>query len=170
MISTFDLALILLLFQGALGAFDVLYNHEWDARLPSKPSASLELGIHAIRGVLYALLFAGIAWFNWLGAFAWLFALLILVEVLLTLWDFVVEDKTRKLSALERVVHTILAMNGGAYVALLLYEMYVQWAQQATSLQWVDRGWISIALSAYAIGVFASGIRDGHASVRLARA
>lgn len=161
------MALILLAVQGTIGAFDVLYNHEWDARLPTKPAAHLELRIHSIRAVLYAILFAGIAWFNWLGQFVWLFALLILIEILLTLWDFVVEDATRKLSSLERIVHTILAMNGGAYVVLLLYEMYTRWIQQPSALEFVDRGWISILLSAYAAGVFLSGVRDGYASYQL---
>jgi len=170
MISTFELALILLAIQGAIGAFDVLYNHEWDAQLPARPTAYLELRIHSIRAVLYAILFSGIAWFNWLGLFVWLLALLILIEILLTLWDFVVEDTTRRLSPLERIVHTILAMNGGAYVALLLYEMYAHWIQQPSALQFVDRGWMSVLLSVYALGVFLSGVRDGHASYRLARA
>jgi uncharacterized protein len=159
MISVLDLSLILLVIQGAIGAFDVLYNHEWDARLPTKPAAAKELGIHGVRAVLYAVLFAGIAWFNWLGVFAVLLALLILVEIFLTLWDFVVEDKTRTLSPLERTVHTVLAMNGGAYVL-----------PQASGLQAVDRGWVSVVLTAYALGVFASGVRDGYASRRLARA
>ena len=169
MLSTFDLALILLAIQGAIGAFDVLYNHEWDARLPSQSSAWLELRIHSIRAVLYALVFMGIAWFNWLGEFVWLFALLIFIEIALTLWDFVVEDQTRKLSPLERVVHTILAMNGGAYVVLLLHVMFTDWVLQPAALQFIDRGWISLLLSMYGIGVFLSGVRDGIASYKLER-
>jgi hypothetical protein len=164
------LALVLLMIQGAIGAFDVLYNHEWDARLPSQKSAALELRIHAIRSVLYAVLFAGIAWFDWHGFYAVIFALLIFVEILLTLWDFVVEDRTRRLSALERSVHTILAMNGGAYVVLLLLVMFQEWLALPAQLFFVDRGLVSWVLSAYALGVFMSGLRDGYASARLLRA
>lgn len=162
-----DIALALLIIQGAIGAFDVLYNHEWDARLPSQPGAKLELQIHAVRSILYALVFAGIAWFNWLGWLAWAFLALLAVEIALTLWDFVVEDRTRHLSPIERVVHTVLAMNGGAYVALLAVVMLSSWMQASASLQFTDRGWTSWVLSAYALGVFLSGIRDAYASSRL---
>lgn len=164
------IALVLLVIQGAIGAFDVLYNHEWDARLPSQPSAAQELQIHSIRGVLYSVLFAGVGWFNWHGIWAVAFTLLILVEILLTLWDFVVEDRTRRLSSLERVIHTILAMNGGAYVALLFYVLYEDWLALPSALFFVDRGVVSWILSAYAVGVLLSGLRDGFASMRLMRA
>ena len=129
----------------------------------------LELRIHSIRAVLYAVLFAGIAWFDWHGSYVLAFTLLIFVEIVLTLWDFVVEDQTRRLSALERIVHTVLAMNGGAYVVLLLYVMYGAWLALPTGLHFVDRGLVSWILSAYALGVFISGLRDGHASIRLLR-
>lgn len=163
------IALVLLMIQGAIGAFDVLYNHEWDARLASQRSAALELKIHSIRSVLYAVLFAGIAWFDWHGLYVVAFTLLIFVEIILTLWDFVVEDQTRRLTALERTVHTILAMNGGAYVVLLTYVMYAEWFSFPSNLLFVDRGLISWVLSAYALGVFISGLRDGYASARLFR-
>ena len=166
--TVLDVVLVLMIIQGAIGAFDVFYNHEWEARLPSLPSAALELRIHSVRAILYAFVFGGVAWFNWLGMFAWLFVAVLAVEIALTLWDFVVEDQTRRLSALERIVHTVLAMNGGAYVGMLIYEMYLNWLPAQTSLQFVSRGWISIVLSAYAIGVLVSGIRDGRASARLA--
>mgnify|MGYP000007470299 CR=1 FL=1 len=162
-----DIVITLLIIQGAIGAFDVLYNHEWDARLPSQPSAKLELKIHSIRAVLYAIVFAGIAWFEFHGA--WVFALggLLLIEILLTLWDFVVEDKTRKLSPGERIIHTVLAMNGGAYVGFLVYIFVTNWINLPTALHLISYGWASWVLTAYAIGVFLSGIRDGIASIRL---
>ena len=49
-----EVALILLTIQGAIGAFDVFYNHEWDARLPSQPSAQEELKIHSMRAYSYS--------------------------------------------------------------------------------------------------------------------
>jgi uncharacterized protein len=153
--------LILLVIQGAIGAFDVFYNHEWVAKLPRQPSASLELKIHGVRAILYAVVFAGLAWYEWHGLFAWFFLGLIAIEILLTLWDFVVEDRTRKLSSQERITHTVLAMNGGAYVGFLCYVMFTDWMAKPSSLQLVDYGWMSWLLSAYAAGVFLSGIRDG---------
>ncbi len=157
------LILILLVIQGAIGAFDVFYNHEWVARLPKQPTASLELKIHGVRAVLYAVLFAGIAWYEWLGAWVYIFSALILIEIILTLWDFVVEDKTRKLTPQERIVHTLLAMNGGAYVGLLGFIMFTQWVSEPTQLAAVNYGWISWLLSLYAVGVFLSGVRDSFA-------
>ena len=162
-----DIVIVLMLVQGAIGAFDVFYNHEWDARLPSQPSAALELRIHSIRAVLYAIVFAGIAWFEFRGAWVWPFVALLIVEILLTLWDFVVEDRTRKLSPQERIVHTILAMNGGAYVGFLMYVFATDWMHDVTVLQPVSYGWQSWVLTAYAVGVFLSGVRDGVASRRL---
>lgn len=159
-----DIVLALLIIQGGIGAFDVLYNHEWDAKLPSQPSAKLELKIHSIRAVLYTVVFAGIAWFEWHGIWVFVFGGLLFIEILLTLWDFVVEDKTRRLSAGERIVHTVLAMNGGAYVGFLVYIFVTDWISLPTDLQPVSYGWISWILTAYAIGVFLSGIRDGIAS------
>jgi hypothetical protein len=41
------------------------------------------------------------------------------IEIVLTLWDFVVEDGSRLLPPTERVTHTVLAINAGAFIALL---------------------------------------------------
>lgn len=168
--AALEIVLWLLLVQGALGAFDVFYNHEWDAKLPSQRSAILELRIHSLRSVLYAIVFAGLAWFKWIGAMAIVFLALIVIEIGLTLWDFVVEDRTRRLSPHERITHTILAMNGGAYVAFLVYVIFTDWLGRTTALEPADYGWISFVMSAYTLGVLLSGIRDGFAARRLARA
>lgn len=37
MMSALDAALTVLVVHGALGAFDTLYCHEWQARLPKQP-------------------------------------------------------------------------------------------------------------------------------------
>ncbi|MBY0446660.1 MAG: TIGR01777 family protein, partial [Burkholderiales bacterium] len=97
-----------------MGAFDTIYHHELSVALPSKKTAQHELRLHAIRSSLYALVFAGLAWFEWRGLWLWGLSALILIEIVLTLCDFVEEDKSRLLPATERVTHTILAMNGGA--------------------------------------------------------
>src|SRR5688572_22553353 len=112
--------LCILAVQGLLGALDVIVNHEWREGLPRRASAMLEEAIHGVREVLYAVVFAGLAWFEWHGAWALVFSGVLLIEVLLTAWDFVEEDRTRKVSAIERVMHLMLSMGGGAYCALLL--------------------------------------------------
>jgi len=149
--------------QGLLGALDVLINHEWRERLPHRPGAALEEAIHGARELLYALVFAGLAWFEWRGAFALLFAGVLLAEVALTAWDFVEEDRTRRLSATERVMHLALSMGGGAYCALLV-PMLWRWHGEATALQFVDYGVVSWLLSIMAAGVLAWGVRDVVAS------
>lgn len=117
--NTHLLALQLMAFQGCLGAFDTLYHHELTEALPGRPSARLELSIHAVRSIIYSALFIGLA--GWVFHGVWAFALLLVfaIEIVLTLWDFVVEDRTRLLPATERVTHTVLAMNGGAFITLL---------------------------------------------------
>lgn len=120
-----------------------------------------------MRAVLYAVLFAAVAWLQWHGPWIWVLTGLIMIEIGLTLWDFVVEDRTRRLSATERVTHTVLAMNGGAYVVLLLVEMFSRWRLQPAGLQTVHYGWISWVLSVYAVGVLLSGLRDGLAAAAL---
>lgn len=165
-ITTLDWALYLLLIQGLLGALDTIYHHEITVALPNKPSAQRELRIHAVRAVLYGLLFAAMAWCEFHGAWVWAVAGVVLVEVGLTLWDFVIEDASRKLPASERVLHTILAINGGALFGLYAWQLAL-WHPLPTALQIVDRGWIGWVLSAMALGVTISGVRDGLAARRL---
>src|ERR1700761_6442652 len=105
--------------QALLGELDNLWHHEITERLPAKRSAAGELVLHAVRESIYAFVFIGLAWFRWQGAWAVLLAVVMLVEVIVTLLDFLMEDKTRGLPPFERVLHTILALNFGAVLALL---------------------------------------------------
>jgi hypothetical protein len=114
-----ELAMLLLSLQAVMGAFDTLWHHEILVGLPRQPGARAELRLHALRALIYALLFAGLAWFRWGGAWVLLLVALVLVEVLLTLQDFVVEDRSRLLPASERITHTLLAINGGAAFGLM---------------------------------------------------
>lgn len=163
-----ELFLKLLVVQALMGAYDTLYHHELTVALPRCPTAGLELRIHAVRAWLYALLFAGLSWYEWHGLWAWLLILIVAAEVLLTLWDFIVEDRTRSLPATERVTHTLLAINGGA--AFLLIAMTLPgWMAQPSALVAVDYGWISWFLTVAALGVGVSGLRDGLAAWNLPR-
>lgn len=153
------LFLDLLLVQSVLGAFDTLYHHEFKVALPQQPQAGRELLIHAVRALLYGVLFAGVAWYVWAGWWVAALVSLALVEFALTLWDFVIEDDTRLLPHSERITHTVLAVNGGAAFALLGTQL-PEWAVLPTGLHTVDYGWKSWALSLAALGVAASGLRD----------
>ncbi len=109
----------LIVVQALLGGFDNLWHREITERLPHNRAAARELTLHAAREFLYAYLFFAFAWYEWHGAWAALIAIVFAVEVVITLADFIVEDQTRHLPKLERVLHTLLAMNVGAVLTIL---------------------------------------------------
>jgi uncharacterized protein (TIGR01777 family) len=158
-----DLCISLLVVQACLGAFDTLYHHEFSVALPHQRTAQRELQIHAVRALLYAVVFVGLAWFEWGGVWGLVLIGIVLIEVVLTLWDFVIEDGSRLLPASERITHTLLAINGGA--AFVLLAMTVpEWIARTTLMYPVDYGWRSLFLSVGAVGVAISGVRDGFAA------
>ncbi|WP_343596345.1 TIGR01777 family oxidoreductase [Pseudomonas sp.] len=161
-------ALNLLLIQGLLGALDTLYHHELTVALPQRYSARLELTIHAVRSCCYGILFLGIAHVAFQGAWAVIVAVVFTLEIGLTLWDFVVEDRSRKLPAIERIMHTVLAINAGAFFALYGLQL-LQWSSLPSGLVAIDLGWRGWLLTLFALGVTASGIRDALATLRMQR-
>ena len=108
----------LLTFQTLLGALDTFWNHEYQEKLPSRRGARVELALHAAREFVYVFLFLALAWREWHGAWAVLIAGALLVEVVITSWDFVVEDRTRRLPVFERVLHTVLTLLFGVVLML----------------------------------------------------
>ncbi|HEX8352052.1 MAG TPA: hypothetical protein VF611_03955 [Pyrinomonadaceae bacterium] len=166
-------ALWLLTIQGAIGAFDTIYYHEWRARLPALPGARPELRLHAARALIYAVLFAALARFEWRGAWAYVLAALLAAEVLITLRDFVVEDGVRAplggVFAGERVTHAVMAIIYGAMLAHLLPALDA-WRQAPTALAPhaepvpSELTWL---LTLMAVGVAASGARDAYAAAGL---
>lgn len=155
--------LYLLLLQGLLGAFDTLWYHEYKQQLPRDASAKAELRLHASRDFAYAIIFGSLAWGLWWGAWSWLFIAILVFEIGITLWDFVEEDLTRKLPAGERIMHTIMAIVYGAFLACLVPQT-VQWMQQPTAFVQAEYGWLSWILTIFAVGVALSGVRDVYAS------
>lgn len=160
------IALQLMAAQGLLGAFDTLYHHEITEALPNRSSARKELSIHALRATLYSVLFIGLSAWAWHGWWAIVLIAIFSIEIILTLWDFVTEDKTRLLPATERVTHTVLAINGGGFIALLML-LTPQWFAQPSQLTWQPQGWLSVFLALCGIGVGLSGLRDGFAALKL---
>ena len=163
-----DLFINLMILQTLMGAFDTLYHHEMVVALPRQAGARLELAIHSARALLYAVIFAGLAWFEWHGLLIVAVIGIVMIEVLLTLWDFVIEDRSRLLPASERITHTLLAINGGAAFVLLATTL-PDWQQQPTGLMSADYGWRSWFLTVGAVGVALSGLRDGHAAWQIQR-
>lgn len=161
-------ALILLLIQGTLGAFDTLFYHEWRTRLPHQKFARSELMLHAMRDFAYAIVFGSLGWVEWNGAWAWVFMGLLLVEIVITLWDFIEEDMTRKLPPGERAMHSIMGIIYGAFLAQLVPQL-IAWSNQPTTFAPAEYGILSWLLTAFAGGVFLSGVRDLIASIKMGR-
>ncbi|SFG19403.1 hypothetical protein SAMN05518865_109140 [Duganella sp. CF458] len=161
--NTHLLALQLMAAQGCLGAFDTIYHHELTEALPQRATARRELAIHAARATIYGVLFVGLSAWVWQGAWAWMLLALFGVEIGLTLWDFVVEDQTRLLPATERVTHTVLAINGGAFITLLMLGMPAA-TDAPTGFLYAPQGWLSVFLALCGVGVFVSGLRDAFAA------
>lgn len=158
-----DAALILLMIQGAMGAFDTLWYHEWRQRLPSRPGARLELRLHAARDFAYAIVFGSLAWAEWRGVLAWALAGVLLFEIGITLWDFIEEDRSRPLPAGERIMHTLMAIVYGAFLANLVPQL-LAWSGQPTGFAETSYGAISWLMTLMAVGVLGSGVRDVVAS------
>ena len=89
----------LIAIQIALGAFDTIYHHELTERLPWRASQRHELQLHAVRNLIYAVLFVAIGWSEPHGYLAMLAIVVLAIEVVITLMDFVEEDLTRRLPA-----------------------------------------------------------------------
>ena len=160
------IALYLLLAQGLMGAFDTLWFHEYRQQLPRNAAAKIELRLHAACDFAYAIVFGSLGWLAWHGLWAWVFAGILLFEIGITLWDFVEEDLTRRLPPGERIMHTVMAIVYGAFLAFLIPQV-LNWMKQPTALVPVSHGLLSWILSAFAVGVLLSGVRDIVASFRM---
>jgi len=159
---------MLLSVQAVLGALDNLWHHELQAKLPLRVSARRELGLHAAREGIYSVVFIGLAWFEWRGVFAAVLAALLLSELMITLADFLEEDRTRRLPPFERVLHTVLAISYGLFLGFLAPVLHA-WSQQASAMQGITHGWVSWLCTLYGVGVLAWGVRNALAAVQLHR-
>lgn len=158
----------LIAIQLAMGAFDTLYHHELTERLPWRASQRHELALHSVRDLLYALVFVAIGWFETHGVWAIVLLAILAVEVIITLMDFVEEDLSRALPASERVAHTLLAVNYGA-ILMLLVPILLEWSHRPTALKPATYGFWSILTLLAAAGLVTWGLRDAFASRRAQR-
>jgi len=167
-------ALWLLAIQGVIGAFDTIYYHEWRARLPARGRQSAsELKLHAGRDFLYAVIFGSLPWLAWQGAWVIALSLVLVAEIVITLWDFVAEISVRKdmgdVYAGERVTHAVMGILYGGMLAFLIPVLLSWWPLPTTLapaspdvpelLRW--------SLTLMAAGVFLSGVRDLYAAFGL---
>lgn len=158
----------LIALQIAFGAFDTLYHHEFTERLPWRASQKDELRLHGVRNLFYAAIFLVIGWTEPTGAFAVALLGALAIEIVITLMDFVEEDRSRRLPASERVLHTLLALNYGAILALLTPQL-LAWSAEATTVRLVQHGLMSWLCIVGAGGTALFGLRDLGAARRLTR-
>jgi len=163
------IAIWLLVVQATLGAFDTLYYHEYRLRLPHGHGTRTELRLHASRDFAYAIIIGSLGFLTWNGALAWVLFALLAGEIAITLWDFIEEDRIRKLPAGERAMHGVMGIVYGAFLAYLLPEM-LRWQLAPTGFGQSYHGFPAWVLAVLAAGVFVSGVRDLHASSRPVRA
>jgi hypothetical protein len=119
-----------------------------------------------LRAFIYAVLFGTLGWLKWNGLWAWVLGLLLLAEIIITLWDLVEEDRTRRLLAGERITHTTMAIVYGVFLAHLL-PMLFTWSHTGTGLTKAEQNPLAWILSFMAVGLMLSGLRDLRASFHL---
>ncbi|HWE44470.1 MAG TPA: TIGR01777 family oxidoreductase [Caulobacteraceae bacterium] len=160
------LVLILLLIQGALGALDTIWHHELEVALPSNPGARKELALHAARSNIYGVVFIVFGALRPGGVLAVALAALLAAELFITLEDFLVEDRTRRLPPSERVLHTVMAVGIGIFIAAFA-PVFLDWVRLDSGLVVENRGvlgWIAVGMGLLAM---VSGCRDALAALTL---
>jgi hypothetical protein len=160
--------LAILAAQTILGALDNVLHHELTERLPSRPSARRELALHSAREGIYGVLFLIFAWVEPSGVFAAAVLALLLVEVVITIADFIEEDRTRRLPPFERVLHTVLAVLYGTFLALVV-PMLVGRVAAPSGVAFVSHGLFSWFFTLASLGVLAFSVRNVIAVQRLGR-
>lgn len=167
--ATYQLAVWLMLANAALGAADTLWYHEYRARLPHHLATTrTELRLHAVRDAVYVFVYASFAIGQPTGGYAALMLILLAVEIVVTMIDFIVEDRTRPaiggMAAGERVLHTAMAIVYGAAVSRLVPSLVTSIDQPA---RFVDAGlpmWARVVTALCAVGIAGSGMRDARAA------
>jgi len=155
----------LIAIQIAMAAFDTIYHHELTERLAWRPSQRHELTLHAARSLIYAVMFCVLGFLEVHGVLAMLLIAALVIEVFITLADFIEEDMSRKLPASERVNHTLLAINYGA-ILILAAPVLIGWAGERTAIKLVSHGYWSALMAAAAFGAVIFGLRDLLAALR----
>src|SRR5258705_10916443 len=151
--------------QIAMAAFDTIYHHELTERLAWRPSQRHELKLHAARSLIYAVMFCVLGFAELHGVLAMVLMAALVIEVFITLADFIEEDMSRKLPASERVNHTLLAINYGA-ILVLAAPVLIGWAGEPAAIKLVSHGHWSALMAFATFGAVIFGLRDLLASRR----
>ncbi len=160
--------LSLFLVSAVWGAWDTLWYHEYRARLVSRlDHTRTELRLHVVRDAVYVGLYAVLGFGEPTGVFAAFLATGLVVEIVATLADFVVEDRDRPaiggIAPGERILHTLMAISYGAMLALLLPQL-LSWLTEPTALTPHDAPlWLRAAVMLTSVGILGTALRDAAA-------
>ncbi len=160
--------MVLISLQFFMGGFDSLYHHEFMEKLAWKKSQAYELKLHGSRNIFYAIIFLCFGVITPSGTWAYALITVLAIELLITLIDFVEEDKSRKLPASERILHTLLTLNFGAILVVLIPKLWLL-GSTSTALNIGWYGWWSILCITASLTAILMGIRDLHAATRLGK-
>ena len=160
---------------GCLGAADIALFHSLAHGIRSHPDSAAELVTHSLRGPTYAALFLFIPNFEMHGLFAWGLLALFVFDVGISIWDFSLEQASRRflggLPSGEYVLHMLMAMAFGALVATFLGGASL-WFEAPTRLIYAPPAvpiTLRCALFIMAIGVLVSGIQDARCAFSFIR-
>jgi hypothetical protein len=157
--------LTFLLVNAVLGAWDTLWYHEYRARLVARvDSTRTELRLHAARDGIYVVLYGVLAWWRPAGVVVAVVALLLVAEIVITLADFVVEDRDRPaiggIAPGERILHSMMAIVYGMMLVQLLPVLAASLADPSGLVRHDAPLALSLAGAAAAAGIAVSGLRD----------
>src|SRR5579863_2694981 len=103
----------LLFLLGCLGGADITLFHSVAHGIRSRPESKWELVTHGLRGPTYAALFVLIPNFVMQGCFVWGLVALFAFDVGISIWDFSLEQRSRRflggLPGGEYVLHMLMA-------------------------------------------------------------
>ncbi len=115
----------LLFLLGCLGGADIALFHSVAHGIRSHPDSAGELVTHCLRGPTYAALFVLIPNFVIQGFFAWGLLALFAFDLAISIWDFCLEQGSRRflggLPSGEYVLHMLMAMVFGGMVTSVFY-------------------------------------------------
>jgi hypothetical protein len=168
-----EIATYLLFILGLLGGIDVLFYHSIAHGIRHHSESRTELILHSFRGPVYALLFLSVPNFVPRGAYWWMLVGILGIDFLITVFDFLVERRSREmlggLPTAEYILHLLMAVLFGALVMSIWLETST-WSKSPTSIVFspANVSWaLRAALALMAVLVFASGLLDMVAAYRL---
>lgn len=167
-------ATCILLILGVLGGTDILLYHSVSHGIRTHVDSREELIVHSLRGPTYATLFVLLPNFALHGGYFWMLMGLFVIDVGISIWDFLIERKSREflggLPSGEYVLHMIMAMLFGALVTSVCLQAGA-WAAMPTSLTYAPvpglPALLRLLMAVMAVTVLYSGALDALAALRL---